>query len=275
MKYFFDNLYVTIKERFEEFKELSLKKKLIALVVLLLVIALIITGTQIHKNSQKPEADPNTVAEAYAQSIAEKDYYQAFEYTIIGKDGVDKYLDDNYLSDYEDKKELSEKERYDVINVCEALDKDLNTFMSTYGISDYNSFFGAYVQTAESLVVNYVKDTEPSDLLIIECIKYSLNNYKKEYEQTLNSQYKSNYSIKLNEPEIMDFSEDEVQLYIENKSELANNVFLKSGLKPEKIKKVKRYTYDVHINDDYITTIAVYLVNIGNFWYVDTTALVY
>ena len=275
MKYFFDNLYVTIKERFEEFKELSLKKKLIALVVLLLVIALIITGIQIHKNSQKPEADPNTVAEAYAQSIAEKDYYQAFEYTIIGKDGVDKYLDDNYLSDYEDKKELSEKEHYDVINVCEALDKDLNTFMSTYGISDYDSFFGAYVQTAESLVVNYVKDTEPSDLLIIECIKYSLNNYKKEYEQTLNSQYKSNYSIKLNEPEIMDFSEDEVQLYIENKSELANNVFLKSGLKPEKIKKVKRYTYDVHINDDYITTIAVYLVNIGNFWYVDTTALVY
>lgn len=275
MKNFFDNLSVTIKEWFEAFKEVSLKKKLIMLASLILAVILIITGTLIYKSRQKPNANPDEIALSYAQNMSERKYYEAFEYTIIGKDGVDRYLDDNYLSDYTSKTELAEKEQYDIINVCETLASDISVFMSTHGISDYDNFFAAYVQTAENLIKTYLPDTEFSDKLIIECIKYSLNSYSKEYVEQLNEQYKSNYQIELNEPLITKFTDDEVQLYIDNKSDLAKTVFQKSGLNPEKIKAVTKYEYEVYINGTYSSTVKAYLVKVGGFWYVDTTALVY
>ncbi len=275
MRYFFSNLSVTIKEWFQEFLEISLKKKIIVLVSILLVIALIITGVAIHKSRQKLNAKPDEVAALYAQNIAERNYFKAFDYTIIGKDGVEKYLDKNYLSDYKSKSELTEKEHYDAINVCETLAKQMNSFMTTYGIGDYDNFFAAFVKTAETIIVSYMPDVEPSDKLIIECIKYSLEKYQTEYNDELNVQYNNNYTIELSEPEILEYSDDEVELYIQNKSELANTVFEKSGLKPNKIKAVKRYDYNIIINDEVIRSVRVYAVKIGGYWYVDTTALVY
>ena len=275
MKYFFDNLSVTIKEWFQGAKEISLKKKLIALAAIILAVILVITGTSISKVKKNPMANPDYVAQNYAQNYAERKYYQAFEYSIIGKDGVDNYIKENYLSDYDSKNELSEKEHYDAINICTTLSKELSSFMSTYGIGNYDSFFGAYVETAKNIVEGYIDDAEPSDLLILECIKYSLDNYSKEYVETLNKRYNNNYSITLSEPEIKEFTEDEVQLYIENKSDLANTVFMKSGMKPNKIKAVKKYSYNVIINDQAESTITEYLVKIGPYWYVDLTSLVY
>ncbi len=275
MRYFFSNLSVTIKELFQSFLELDLKKKIISALCVILAIAGIITGVVLTKQSKKTNKDPDKTAYSYVESFANHDYLNAYEYSIIGKNGVYKYLEKNYFDGYKHKDTLSEQEEIDARNIANTLNASLNSFMNTYGIKDYDNFFGAYFDSASELVNNFLDDTELTDALMIKSLELGLAANKEQYIASLNEQYNNNYEISISEPTIKEFSDEDTATYIANKSEAAVEIFEKSGLKPEKIKKLRRYDYSIYINDLETNVLSVYLVKIGGNWYVDLTTLVY
>lgn len=275
MRNFFSNISVTIKELFESFLEMSRVKKLLILGAIVLAVAAVFTGIHLSKEAKQPERDPDWVAQNYAESFINHDYLQAYEYSIIGKTGVEKYLDKNYFDGYKHKDSLTEMEEIDARNLADTLDASLDSFLSTYGIQDYDGFFGAYFDSAAQLVTTFLEDTELSDRLMVRTLELGLAANKEAYVAKLNEQYKYNYEIKLSEPTVTDFTEDEVEQYVANKSDTAKEIFAKTGLNPEKIKDFKRYDFNVMINDEQQDVLTLYLVKIGGDWYVDLTTLVY
>ena len=111
----------------------------------------------------------------------------------------------------------------------------------------------------------------------MQILHESLNQYAEKINQSQKEEFTQDgrYELEVALVEDRKFTDEETALYIENKSERAQEVLESCSVKPNKIKGVRKFVYSVTVNGAQINTVNVYMIKYGSSWFVDNTALVY
>ena len=272
-----ENFFRNIKINYEEFVEklkLTDKKVIITTVVsIIIAIILIISIPVIANERNKPGYSDKKTAKNYITQYADFNYYDAYSYTIIGKDGVDKYIENNFLSELKNGECTSDEAIAASNNIAIAYTPAFFNKASQNGYNDCDELFNWYFTNS----IEAVKNTSLSDYatkeVMLTSLKKVIEGYKALTDEKLKEEY-IGYDFKVEETKVTEFTNEQVKQYINNKSDKSKKTFENAKIDFNKIKEVKRYDYNLNLSSETTNTMSVYLIKIGSKWYVDNTALI-
>lgn len=273
MKDFFRNIKINFEEYIEKLK-MTDKKSIIKTVICIIVAIAIGVGIYfIVKDRQNIAYSADKTANAYINEYTSFNYYDAYDYTILGKKGVDNYIESNYLNELKSGENTSQEAISAINSLSIAYTTALYSKINQTGFNDCDTLFSWYFTNAITDTNNTIGEEYATKKILLNSFKQSVEIYKNQVDENLKDEY-IGYDLKTELTSQTDFNNDEVKLYIENKSDKAKKTFENADLSVSKIKEVKRYDYNIIINSETKRTMSVYLVKLGSKWYVDNTALI-
>lgn len=275
MKSLFKNLSINIRDFFTSLKELDKKKKIIIAVCFIVAAAVIITAVCLSNELKEPEYDSEEIAYSYALSVAQNNYFDSLQYTILGKKGAEKYIYKNYLSDADDSS-IREKDEAVISDMTDVMQEEFNARLTINGFSDFDGFLSWYFETLSTRVETYSGKEYVKQELMLKILENNFQNYMTEVtNEKIADNDGAKYEVSIEKTGEVEFTGEEVKLFTQNKSDKALEILDKCGISQKRINGLRKYTYNVIENGKVVNTINVYVVKSGAKWFVDTTALVY
>lgn len=275
MKSFFRNLSINIRDFFIALKNLNKKKKIIISASVVIIVAAAIIAVCVSQELKEPEYDSKEIADSYALCIAQNNYYDSMQYTIMGKIGTEKYICENYLKNI-DSSSVSDDDGGVISDMTDAMQEEFNSRLIVNGFTDFDSFLSWYFETLSTRIETYSGDEYLKQELMISVLKNNFQNYMTAVtNEKISENEDGKCEITVECADETEFTDDQVTLFAENKSEMALSLLYSCSVKEKNIKGLKKYTYNVLENGEKVNTINVYTLKSGSKWFVDTTALVY
>ena len=278
MKRFFTDLYITLRDFFTNLKDKGNRKILIiACAVIAVILAAAISITAVVKERSKITYKPEEASYQYALEIAEHNYYSALSKTVLEKKGVDKYIAKQYLKEYGGGSADSQEDKAAIADMTDVMAAELEDYAVVSGMQDFDGFFNWFFENTAKKVETYSDVKEVKRDTLMQILHESLNQYAEKINQSQKEEFAQDgrYELEVVLVEDREFTDEETALYIENKSERAQEVLKSCSVKPNKIKGVRKFVYSVTVNGAQINTVNVYMIKYGSRWFVDNTALVY
>ncbi len=273
MKDFFRNIKINFEEFIEKLKMTDKKTIIKTVICVVVAIALCIGIYFIVKDRQNIAYSPDKTANAYIEEYTSFNYYDAYDYTILGKNGVENYIESNYLSDLKTGENTSEESITAINSLSIAYANALYSKINQTGFNDCDALFSWYFTNAIYDTNSAIGEKFATKKILLGSFEQGIEVYKTQVDESLKDEY-IGYELKTEQTNQTDFNNDEVKLYIENKSEKAKKTFENANINVNKIKEVKKYDYNININSETKRTMSVYLIKLGSKWYVDNTALI-
>lgn len=278
MKRFFTDLYITLRDFFTNLKDKNNKKILIIVcAVIAVILAAVISITAIVKERSKIIYKPEEASYQYALEIAEYNYYSALSKTVLENKGVDKYVEKRYLKEYDGGSADSDEDISAIADMTDVMASELEVYVAVNGMQDFDGFFSWFFADTAKKVETYSDVKEVKRDTLMQILQGSLNQYAESVNQRQKEEFTQDgrYEFEVVLVEDREFTAEETALYIENKSERAQEILESCSVKPAKIKGVRKFVYSVTVNGAQINTVNVYMIKLGSKWLVDNTALVY
>lgn len=275
MKSFFKNLFINVRDFFTSLKNLDIKKKIIIAVCFIVAAAVIITAVSLSKELKEPEYNSEEIAYSYALCVAQNNYFDSLQYTVMGKKGADKFIFKNYLNEADDSS-VREKDEAVISDMTDVMQEEFNARLTINGFGDFDGFLSWYFETLSTRVETYSGKEYVKQELMLNILRNNFQNYMTEVtNEKIADNEDGKYEVSIEKTDEKEFDGEEVKLFAQNKSEKALEILDKCGISQKRIKGLRKYTYSVTENGRVVNTINVYVIKSGAKWFVDTTALVY
>jgi hypothetical protein len=290
-------------------KEKSFNKKLYAIIVFFAVLAALIVMVAFTFKSKYIAFYPENVAKAYVETIVQTgDGYNAYKYSLVSKnmkygdfirenymypviyrdaqgytkggdlDGLKGYNDESYMGEIT-KNDDGSKQGVVIDTMYEYYE-----MLMAEGWDDYDNVFTLYFEKLVEVRKSVFNDDYMTDEIMFTVLEANVRTYGQELagaeekrdentgdilQKEIRGKYKNSYGdnyvmeIKMNH---------ERDVSLEDYKKMSNAEALKTyGVSVDDISQVKCYEYLVIINEKQSAKVSVYVVKVGDSWYVDNT----
>lgn len=292
-------------------KEKTMNTKLYAVIVFFAVAAVLAVSTVFTFTNKYTAFHPDKVAQAYVDSIVQSgDGYNAYKYTLVSKnEKYGDFIRIHYIypviykdagykpgDNIEDLKGLNdEANKSDATlnddgalagKVIDAMYPFFVQLMDTYGWDNYNEVFTQYIAQFQLMRLQTFGDTYLDDEVIFTALESNVKTYGESLTGT-EEVYDENTNVKLSDKSVgayqTKYGEDYAITVTAKDTKSVEDVksYAKAmdsdkladyGVTADDISAVDLCTIDVTLADGTILTEQeVYVVQIGNTWYVDNT----